>query len=256
MNDTSRELGGALGVAVLGSVLTTRYGSALAPAVADLPEQASVGGDVGPRRRPAGGRRPAAPGGEGLADAARQAFLDGFGVAALVAAALVLLSAVAAARLLPRQDPVQPAATAPMDGVPADTVPADAVPADGVRVGAQSVVDRGDHAGSRPASPTTRSSSGASSETGDDGAEQPRPAVLLTRPRELRHEPVDGLERRLVDVEHLTAGPGDVPAVEHQLVQRHEAGHLARELEPAGGGHPRPGLGLVPGGGEGARGRS
>ena len=40
MNDTSRELGGALGVAVLGSVLTTRYGSALTPALAGLPEQA------------------------------------------------------------------------------------------------------------------------------------------------------------------------------------------------------------------------
>ena len=103
MNDTSRELGGALGVAVLGSVLTTRYGSALAPAVADLPEQArtvatsglagalGVAGDLG-------------AGGEGLADAARQAFLDGFGLAALVAAGLALLTAVAAGRLLPRSD--------------------------------------------------------------------------------------------------------------------------------------------------------
>ena len=172
MNDTSRELGGALGVAVLGSILTTRYGSALAPAVTDLPEQARSAATSGL----AGALQVAdelGAGGAGLADAARQAFLDGFGVAALVAAALVLLSAVAAARLLPRQDPVQPAATAPMDGVPADTVPADGVPADGVRVGAQSVVDRGDHAGSRPASPTTRSSSGASSETGTTGPNNP-----------------------------------------------------------------------------------
>ena len=97
MNDTSRELGGALGVAVLGSVLTTRYGSALAPAVADLPEQARTVATSGL----AGALRVAGDlgaGGEGLADAARQAFLDGFGLAALVAAGLASLTAVAAAR--------------------------------------------------------------------------------------------------------------------------------------------------------------
>ena len=117
MNDTSRELGGALGVAVLGSVLTTRYGSALAPAVADLPEQArtvatsglagalGVAGDLGAGGRGAGRRRP-------------QAFLDGFGLAALVAAGLALLTAVAAGRLLPRSDRA--------DGVP---VTSDAEPA-------------------------------------------------------------------------------------------------------------------------------
>ncbi len=103
MNDTSRELGGALGVAVLGSVLTTRYGSALAPAVADLPEQARTVATSGL----AGALRVAGDlgaGGQGLADTARQAFLDGFGLAALVAAGLALLTAVAAARLLPRSD--------------------------------------------------------------------------------------------------------------------------------------------------------
>jgi hypothetical protein len=122
MNDTSRELGGALGVAVLGSVLTTRYGSALAPAVADLPEQArnaATSGLAG-ALRVADGMGPA---GDGIAGAARQAFLDGFGLAALVAAGLALLTAVAAARLLPRSERADDALIA-SDAVPVS--PADA----------------------------------------------------------------------------------------------------------------------------------
>ena len=38
MNDTTRELGGALGVAVLGSVVTSRFTRSLGPALAGLPE--------------------------------------------------------------------------------------------------------------------------------------------------------------------------------------------------------------------------
>ena len=40
MNDTTRELGGALGVAVLGSLVHHPLRLRLAPAVAGLPEQA------------------------------------------------------------------------------------------------------------------------------------------------------------------------------------------------------------------------
>jgi len=122
MNDTSRELGGALGVAVLGSVLTTRYGSALAPSVADLPEQArnaATSGLAGALRVAEG----MGPAGEGLAGAARQAFLDGFGLAALVAAGLALLTAVAAAKLLPRSERADDALVA-SEAVPVS--PADA----------------------------------------------------------------------------------------------------------------------------------
>ena len=129
MNDTSRELGGALGVAVLGSVLTTRYGSSLAPSVADLPEQARTAATSGL----AGALRVAqdlGAGGPGLADAARQAFLDGFGLAALAASALALLTALAAARLLPPSDR---AAGAPVAAAAVIAVPTDArvVPEDG-----------------------------------------------------------------------------------------------------------------------------
>jgi hypothetical protein len=129
MNDTSRELGGALGVAVLGSVLTTRYGSALAPAVADLPEQAHAAATSGL----AGALRVAGEmgaDGDALADAARRAFLDGFGVAALAAAGLALLTAFAASRLLPRRvDGDSPAASAEGNrSTPVDAQPVDALP--------------------------------------------------------------------------------------------------------------------------------
>ena len=52
-NDTTRELGGALGVAVLGSVLASQYTSGVSDAVADLPAEAreaarsSIGGALG-----------------------------------------------------------------------------------------------------------------------------------------------------------------------------------------------------------------
>ncbi len=41
MNDTTRQVGGALGVAVLGSVLASSYASAMAPAVQGLPAAAA-----------------------------------------------------------------------------------------------------------------------------------------------------------------------------------------------------------------------
>lgn len=40
MNDTTRELGGALGIAVLGSLLASQYSAKIAPAIAQLPEAA------------------------------------------------------------------------------------------------------------------------------------------------------------------------------------------------------------------------
>jgi DHA2 family multidrug resistance protein-like MFS transporter len=155
MNDTSRELGGALGVAVLGSVLTTRYGSALGPAVSDLPEQARTAATSGL----AGALRVAGSmgGGDGLAAAAREAFLDGFGLAALVAAGLALLTGLAALRLLPRSD-------GPDAGAGAEA---------GSTALAQPTTEPGDQPGSRPAIPSTLSSSGASSGTGTTGPNIP-----------------------------------------------------------------------------------
>ena len=57
MNDTTRELGGALGVAVLGSVVTSQFTSSLAPAISGLPAQAEAMADSGLAGALAGRRR-------------------------------------------------------------------------------------------------------------------------------------------------------------------------------------------------------
>jgi EmrB/QacA subfamily drug resistance transporter len=101
MNDTSRELGGALGVAVLGSVVGTRFTSSLDPALAGLPAGAEAAAHGGLAGALGVAERLPGPAGAELADAARAAFVDGLSSAALVAAGLVLVAAVAARLLLP-----------------------------------------------------------------------------------------------------------------------------------------------------------
>lgn len=98
-NDTTRELGGALGVAVLGSLLAGQYSSAVAPAVSGLPEEAreaaeaSVGAVIG--LHDAG----VLPG--SVVEIARDAFVDGLRLAAIIGAVVVLVSAIAVKRYLP-----------------------------------------------------------------------------------------------------------------------------------------------------------
>jgi EmrB/QacA subfamily drug resistance transporter len=100
MNDATRELGGALGVAVLGSAAVTMYTSQLGSTEglgqADAAETASglagalkVAGRLGPD-------------GAALADRATEAFRDGVLVAAIVAAGIALSASLIARRWLPR----------------------------------------------------------------------------------------------------------------------------------------------------------
>ena len=82
MNDTTRQVGGALGVAVLGSVLSSGYTAHLGTAATPVPDQARDG--IGAAMRIADQLPGAA--GAALSDAARTAFLHGMGLASLVAA--------------------------------------------------------------------------------------------------------------------------------------------------------------------------
>ena len=90
VNDTTRELGGALGVAILGSLLASAYRDGLGEALAGAPApaveaaRASLGGALGVAGR---------LGDDALALAARSAFVDGLGTAVLVGAAMTLLGA-------------------------------------------------------------------------------------------------------------------------------------------------------------------
>jgi len=102
MNDTTRELGGALGVAVLGSVVTSQYTSGLAGILGRLPEQARAVADSGLAGALAVAGGVGGTQGELLAGTAKQAFVDGLNTAAGVGAVTVFVAAFAAWRLLPR----------------------------------------------------------------------------------------------------------------------------------------------------------
>ena len=101
VNDTVREVGGALGVAVLGSVLASRYGGAIASTTASLPPEAahtagdSLGGAMLVAHQVGG------PGGTAILEAARAAYVDGLGVALTVAAVVAAVGAAVAAIWLP-----------------------------------------------------------------------------------------------------------------------------------------------------------
>lgn len=99
-NDTTRELGGALGVAVLGSLVTSRYTESLAPALVGLPDAARRAAESGL----AGALQVAGRAGEQgapIVDAAKAAFVDGIGVAAMSGSMVVTAAAVMAWFLLP-----------------------------------------------------------------------------------------------------------------------------------------------------------
>jgi EmrB/QacA subfamily drug resistance transporter len=100
VNDTTRELGGALGVAVLGSIFATRYHSALGtlqqlPVQARQAARASVGGALGVAQKMGGDA------GAALARSAKHAFVVGQGTAFLLAGGVTLIAAVVIWRIMP-----------------------------------------------------------------------------------------------------------------------------------------------------------
>jgi EmrB/QacA subfamily drug resistance transporter len=115
MNDTTRELGGALGVAVLGSVVTSRFTSSLGPSLQGLPDQARGIADSGLTGALNVASRIDGAAGDRLAEAAKSAFVDGLSTAAILGAVVVFTAAVAAYFLLPQHH------TAPA-GAPAEPV--------------------------------------------------------------------------------------------------------------------------------------
>ncbi|MDN3241346.1 MFS transporter [Glycomyces tritici] len=97
ISETAYELGGAMGVALLGSLATGIYRSEMA----DAPVQAETLGEAAH----IAAKLPAATG-DALMEAARTAFTDGLRTVALIAAVLVLLATVAVGRAL-REQPAQ-----------------------------------------------------------------------------------------------------------------------------------------------------
>ncbi|HMG42851.1 MAG TPA: DHA2 family efflux MFS transporter permease subunit [Acidimicrobiales bacterium] len=103
VNDTTRELGGAFGVAVLGSIVSSTYGPDVREAVAGTPLPASavnaVSDQVGAAMEVAS-RLPTGPA-QLLHDAAANAFVDGMSTALTVGAGALALGAIVVALFLP-----------------------------------------------------------------------------------------------------------------------------------------------------------
>jgi EmrB/QacA subfamily drug resistance transporter len=92
VNDAAREVGGALGIAVLGSALTGRYKAGISAPIAHLPAKlAHAAREALPAALAIAHRL--GPSGHQLAAHARAAFVDGLGLAMIIAAVAVALVA-------------------------------------------------------------------------------------------------------------------------------------------------------------------
>jgi len=104
LNDTTRELGGALGVAILGSVFASAYASRLTTALTGLHVHAagatkSIGAALGAARGIGG------PVGQQLATAASHSFIDAMSRSLLVGSIVAFVGALVAAIWLPNRAP-------------------------------------------------------------------------------------------------------------------------------------------------------
>jgi EmrB/QacA subfamily drug resistance transporter len=111
VNDTTREIGAALGVGIMGSVLASQYQSSLKVAIAGLPAAAREHANTGVGEALQIAQRLGGTAGGRLAEGARAAFLDGMQVSLWVAAALLLAGAIAVNRSFPSHSQPHPVAT-------------------------------------------------------------------------------------------------------------------------------------------------
>jgi hypothetical protein len=114
VNDTTRELGGTLGVAVVGSVFASVYGAALVDSLRSLGLPAALLDAAGESMAAALTTAQSLPGDVGarVVVAAQEAFIDGLATGSLVAAGVAAAGAIVALAFLParhslmRHDPV------------------------------------------------------------------------------------------------------------------------------------------------------
>lgn len=100
MNDTTRELGGALGIAVLGSLLASQYANKIVVASAQLPEAARAVAE----QSLAGALMVAqqmGTAGTQFADMAKDAWMSGYHFSLTISAILIAIAATIAIKLLP-----------------------------------------------------------------------------------------------------------------------------------------------------------
>ena len=104
INNLTRQAGGAMGVAILGSLLTSIYAREIASAVSGLPEElaTSAQDNVGSAAMVAAGLD--GPSGDALRAAANVAFMDAAAIAMLAAAVSALAGAILLLRYMPARD--------------------------------------------------------------------------------------------------------------------------------------------------------
>jgi hypothetical protein len=102
VNDTTRELGGALGIAVFGSIVNSAYRANIDLGGLELtPEQAAEAEDsIGAAATTASGAGGST--GAGIIDQAAKAFTDAFNLASMIGAVIVIVSAALVARSFTR----------------------------------------------------------------------------------------------------------------------------------------------------------
>ena len=101
VNDTTREVGGAVGVAVLGSILASAYSSGMAGAVRGLPAAAAAAArDTLPAAAEVARTLPG-DAGSALMTAAGTAFADAMGTTLLIGAAIGMMGALLALIFIP-----------------------------------------------------------------------------------------------------------------------------------------------------------
>ncbi|HEY2813730.1 MAG TPA: MFS transporter [Acidimicrobiales bacterium] len=103
MNDATRELGAALGIALMGSVAASRYTSALSHVTAQLPVAVRTQANVSLADAQAAAGKLGGLAGHALTVGANQAFIDGIQLAVTAGAVLAGLAAIFVYRNLPSQ---------------------------------------------------------------------------------------------------------------------------------------------------------
>jgi EmrB/QacA subfamily drug resistance transporter len=101
MNDTTRQVGGALGVAVLGSILSSRFASEMSDSLGGVLPPSTLARAKDSMGEALGVARAASSGGARIVDAAQSSFLSGMHAAMLVGFVMMALGIVATLKWLP-----------------------------------------------------------------------------------------------------------------------------------------------------------
>ena len=117
VNDTTRQAGGALGVAVIGSIFAARYHSLIKPPAGLSPAAASAVRDSIGKAARVGADPSLSPAARAaIHDASSSAYVGGMQVAVIVGAIVTLLAGVVAYKWLPARAAIAPEDEAPSDG--------------------------------------------------------------------------------------------------------------------------------------------